>query len=111
MSTELRLEALLGRRVVDADGRNIGRLEDVIAESHGHELLVREYLVGERGLLSRLSIVTSRSALVLVHLLAGVFTGGRRAGYRVMWDELDLSDPEHPRTLVSRDRLRARERE
>ncbi len=107
--TELHVEMLLGRRVVDPDGRNIGRIEDVVAEPHSDQLVVREYLTGERGLLSRLSVVTSRSVLFFIHLVAGRVTAGRPRGYRIMWDEMDLSDPEHPRALVTKDRLRERE--
>ncbi len=107
-AVELRVEELLGRKVVDADGRKVGHIEDFVAERRSGELVVREFLTGETGTLSRLSVVTSRSALFFVHLLAGRL-GGRRAGYRIRWNEIDLSDPRHPRALLTRDRLRGRE--
>ncbi len=107
-AVELRVEELLGRKVVDADGRKVGHIEDFVAERRSGELVVREFLTGETGTLSRLSVVTSRSVLFFVHLLAGRLAG-RRAGYRIRWDEIDLSDPGHPKALLPRDRLRGRQ--
>ncbi len=107
-AVEVRVEQLLGRKVVDAAGEKVGHIEDIVAVRHGDELVVREFLTGETGTLSRLSVVTSRSVLFFVHLLAGRLAG-RRAGYRIKWDEMDLSDPEHPKALLPRDRLRGRQ--
>ncbi len=110
MSTavEVRAEELLGRKVVDAAGKPVGHIEEFVTERRSGELVVREILTGETGTLSRLSVVTSRSVLFFVHLLAGRLAG-RRAGYRIKWDEMDLSDPEHPKALLPRDRLRGRQ--
>jgi len=81
---ELHLEQLLGRRVRAANGRSIGRLEEVRAERRPGGWVVTEYLIGPAALFERLS------AQLLPFLRA-------RRGLVARWDQLDLSDPEHPR--------------
>lgn len=83
---EVNLELLVGRRVVDADGRSAGRIEEVIAERDGDELLVVEYHLGSYAFIERLGI---RTLLRLPN----------RKARRVPWEEMDLSDPEHPRLV------------
>ena len=90
---EIKLELLLGRQVVDADGVRIGRIEEVLAERDGDELLVTEYLIGSYGLFKRLSIF---------HIGVGLlrYLGGRAHSatpHRIPWEKLDLSDEKHPR--------------
>lgn len=65
MARELHLELLLGKRVHDADGKPVGRIEEFRAEQQGGEWVLREYLVGSYGLFERLaawSILRARSA-------------------------------------------------
>ena len=83
---EVHLERILGRRVVAANGRPVGRLEEVRAEKRGAGLVVVEYHLGPGALLERLSASVLR-----------MFGGRRRRIYAVPWAELDLSDPEKPR--------------
>jgi hypothetical protein len=90
MAPELHIELLLGRRVAGADGEPVGRIEEVCAEPAGPDLAITEYHLGVDAALERLS-ASSMSLLVLGR--------GRRRGYRVPWDKLDLSDPEHPRLI------------
>lgn len=98
---ELRVEHLLGRRVLDADGASLGRIEEIVAENDGEELVVREFLVGHYGMLERLGI--GRLGASLLRLL----TGGRaREGARIPWHALDLADPRRPRCSLTRDALR-----
>ena len=90
---EVKLELLLGRPVVDADGVRVGRIEEVLAERDGDELLVTEYLIGSYGLFKRLSIF---------HIGVGLlrYLGGRAYSakpHRIPWQKLDLGDEEHPR--------------
>jgi hypothetical protein len=89
---ELNLELLLGRRVIDSAGKSVDRLEEVRAEQQGKEWVIQEYLIGSAALLERLSAWTIE--LGVLHLL-----GARKihGGYRIAWDKLDLTDPEHPR--------------
>ncbi len=90
---ELKLDQLLGRRVLDPSGKPVGRLEEARAERRGDDWVVTEYLIGGGALLERLSAWDV--GLALARLL-----GGRRAyaysGYVVPWDRLDLDDPERP---------------
>ena len=44
--TTLRLQQLIGRRVVDSGGRRIGRVAECLAEADGDELRVVGLLVG-----------------------------------------------------------------
>jgi sporulation protein YlmC with PRC-barrel domain len=88
---ELHFELLLNRRVFAMNGRAIGRLEEVRAEPRGSGLFVTEYLVGSYALFERLaSAAIGRSIL---HTLRLAKKGN---GYRVAWQQLDLSDPLRP---------------
>ncbi|MBA2627879.1 MAG: hypothetical protein H0U85_07685 [Gemmatimonadales bacterium] len=95
MSThEVHIELLLGRRVLDADGRSAGRIEEVVADRIDLDCVVREYHVGPDALLERLSIRAVR-----------IFRGAHHGAYRVPWERLDLTDPRHPRLRGRRDEL------
>lgn len=98
MTAEIRFEQLLGRRVVDKNGRSVGRIEEVRAERRDGEWVVREYLLGAAGLLERFA--------------AGPMVGGllgrwaaRQERDTVSWDALDVSDPERPRLKRRREEL------
>jgi len=80
------VELLVGRRVRDANGKVIGRIEEIRARRHGPDYLVEEYHVGPAAWLEKLGISTAR--------MIG-FRG--RDPKRIPWQQLDLSDPEKPR--------------
>jgi len=80
-------ELLLGRKVHDSEGRRVGRILEVHAESEGKDCVVREYLLGTAALLTRLGISAGRMVGLPLH----------REPIRVPWDQMDLSDPERPR--------------
>jgi len=80
-SGEVSVEQLLGREVVDANGKRLGHIEEIIAEREGDELLVKEFHVGRAAVAERLSF--------------GLF--GAHEPHRIKWSDLDLSDPQHPR--------------
>ncbi|HXQ71312.1 MAG TPA: hypothetical protein VN844_12530 [Pyrinomonadaceae bacterium] len=89
---EIHLELLIGKRVFALNGRSIGRLEEVRAEfnARGH-CFVTEFLVGGYAFLERLSAWRiGRDIMHTLHL-------PRKNGYRVRWEQLDLSDPRRPR--------------
>jgi hypothetical protein len=89
---EVHVELLLNRRVHALNGRAIGRIEEVRAEGRGNACVVTEYLVGVYGFLERLAAwPIGRSVLRTLRL--------KRAGsgYRVLWNQMDLSDPQRPR--------------
>lgn len=84
--SECRVELLIGRKVRAADGRAIGRIEELRAEREGNDYVVTEFHLGPIALIE---------ALAVRHL--GLTLLGRAHGYRVRWDQLDLSDQEQPR--------------
>jgi hypothetical protein len=85
---ELRLERLIGRRVIDTDGRALGRIEEAHAEHRDGELVVVEWVLGAGGLLERLGVLATARAL---------FGWPSVPTPRVLdWSELDLSNPERP---------------
>lgn len=98
---EIKIELLLGRRVVGLNGRTAGRLEEVQAELDRGRCLVTEFHVGSYAILERLAAWGIGRAFL--HLM-----GVRRknGGYRVPWDALDLSDPERPRLRCQVARLK-----
>jgi len=89
--TEVRVEAFLGKRVRDADGRFIGHLHDVRARREGDTLVVVDYLVGPAALFERFSLLEfGREMLAL-------FGFARSRGYVVPWQRMDLTVPGKPR--------------
>lgn len=95
-SRELHLERLIGRQVHDSAGQPVGRIEEIRAEQQGDEWVIQEYLIGTAAILERLSAWTI--GLGILHLLGAHKLHG---GYRVPWDKLDLSNPQHPRLRCS----------
>ena len=82
----IHVDLLVGRRVRDANGKVIGRIEAIRARRHGPDYLVEEYHLGPAAWLEKLGISTAR------------MIGFRsREPKRIPWQQLDLSDPEHPR--------------
>jgi sporulation protein YlmC with PRC-barrel domain len=89
-----RLDRLLGRRVLARNNRRIGRLEEFRAESRGTECVITDYVIGVAGLFERLGVG--------VRLVLGLRRG---SGYVAHWDQIDISDPEHPRLTCSVEQL------
>jgi hypothetical protein len=88
----IRVHKLLNRRVLDAGGKPVGRIEELRARVRDGACVVEEYVLGREGLMERLSV----SELSLVALSA---LGARHGatGHRVPWEQMDLSDPHRPR--------------
>jgi len=92
VAREINVELLLSRRVYALNGKCIGRLEEVRAEMRDGECVLTEFLVGVYALFERLAAWSiGRSILRTLRLKR------RDGGYRVPWNQLDLSDPERPR--------------
>jgi hypothetical protein len=91
---EVRLERLLGRQVLAGNNHPVGRIEECRAVKRGNGFEISEYVIGPAGLLERLGVAGK--------LLVGVTNGG----YVARWDQLDISDPEHPRLTCAVDELR-----
>src|ERR1043166_3330560 len=96
---ELHVELLLGEKVLAMNGLPIGRLEEIRTEINRGHFYVTEFLVGSYAALERLA--AWRIGRALLHVLGG----RRREGYRIRWDQLDLSDPQRPRLVCEVDEL------
>jgi sporulation protein YlmC with PRC-barrel domain len=79
MTQHVRVQDLVGRRVRDAEGNVVGRIESIHATWRGEDCLVDEYHLGAAALLARLGI------------------GHKREPLRVPWQDMDLSDPRRPK--------------
>ena len=89
---EINLDLLLSRRVYALNGRYIGRVEEIRAQMRNGECVVTEYLVGVYAIFERLAASDiGRSILRVLRL------NGKGEGYRVRWNQLDLTDPQRPR--------------
>lgn len=99
---EVHVHVLIGARVRDARGESIGRIEELCVERRDNDAYVTEFLVGEYGILERLA--GGALARSLLRLLPSV-----HRGYRVAWELLDISDPQHPRARVTKDALPSEE--
>lgn len=97
MTTELRLDRLVGRQVLAANNRPLGRLEEFRVERDGSDWVVIEYIIGVAGLLERLGLGAR-----LVIGLANI----RRRGFIARWNQLDLTNPERPRLTCPIDDLK-----
>ena len=87
---EVHVEHLLGRRVRDANGAVIGRVEELCVEIVDGDPVVMELHVGPSALLERIG--------AFVHQLPFVaLVPWSRRIHRIRWSEIDLSDPRHPR--------------
>ena len=91
-----RLERLLGRRLVDAAGREVGCIEDVVAEPTGDEYLVTHVVVGSSNRLARVLSFAHQ-----IPTLSALGLGRPMRVRRIPWAWLDLSDPMHPRLIPS----------
>lgn len=98
---ELRVELLLGTKVRDANGTDVGRIEELRVERGEKACLVEAYLVGTSALIDRLS------AWTLVRPIKA-FLGTRKVYtlYHVPWQDMDLSDPRAPRLRIAKRDLR-----
>ena len=91
---ELRLDRLVGRRLLTANNQVIGRIEEFRADLRGTSCVITDYVIGVSGLFERLGLG--------VKLLFGRRTGG----YLARWDQVDITDPDRPRLTCSVEELR-----
>jgi len=89
----LYVDELLGRMVVAGNYHPVGRLEEFHCEQRGDYFHIVEFVIGPAGLMDRLN--------VSVKALFGKSRGGKVAS----WNQLDISDREHPRLTCSADDL------
>jgi sporulation protein YlmC with PRC-barrel domain len=94
----IHVELLLGEKVFTLNGLSIGRLEEIRTEINKGHFFVSEFLVGRYATLERLA--EWRIGRTLLRIFAK-----RKEGYRIRWDQMDLSDPARPRVLCDVDEL------
>lgn len=97
---EINVELLIGTEVVDSEGKTVGTIHEIVVERGEESCPVEAYYVGTRALLVRIAqwAVPGGAKSYLESKMLRPF--------RIGWDEMDLSDPEHPRTTASKDQLR-----
>lgn len=93
------VELLLGEKVFALNGLPIGRLEDVRTVINKGHCFVSEFLVGSYAVVERLA------AWRIGRAVLRVFGARRKEGYRIRWDQLDLSDPRHLKLLCDVEEL------
>jgi hypothetical protein len=86
------LDTLLGQKVYDPAGQCAGRIEEVVARTENGQCIVEEFHLGRVGLLQRLSV-----AHFAERLIAFLGARSRAASHSAAWDQIDLTNPEHPR--------------
>jgi hypothetical protein len=90
-----RLDRLIGRQILTANNRPLGRIEECRAEHRGSSWVVSEWVIGSAGLLERLGFG--------MRLILG-WKAGR--SFVARWDQVDLSHPDRPRLTCPVDELR-----
>jgi hypothetical protein len=96
----INIELLLDRVVKDSEGRSAGRIEEIRARRDGEEIIVEAYHLGPEALLERLA-----APVVRLPLFRSLGFHQHVHGWRVRWDQLDLSDPEKPVLRCPREEL------
>ena len=98
---DVHVELLLGTKVRDTDGNVVGRIEEFRVERDDKSCRIESYLVGASALIERLS------AWSLVRPIARALHARKLyLLYEVPWQDMDLSDPKHPRLRIAARDLR-----
>lgn len=90
----LYVDRLLGRAVVARNNRPVGRIEEFRADIKGKACTITDVVIGAAGLAERLGVG--------IRLLLGF----EPSGHLARWDQIDLTDVEHPRLLCALEDLR-----
>ncbi|MEO6877784.1 MAG: hypothetical protein ABI205_04840 [Gemmatimonadaceae bacterium] len=97
-SAEVHVERLLARRVRDADGVDVGRLEEFRVEVIDGEASITEFHIGGGAFVER--IVGFAAELPFISMLPIP-----RYEYRVSWRDIELSNERPPRLRVRKAEL------
>jgi sporulation protein YlmC with PRC-barrel domain len=98
---DINVELLLGTKVLDVDGVNVGRIEELRVERVEKACVVEAYLIGTSALIERLS------AWTLVRPIRRFLNGRNLTSvYRIPWQDMDLTDPKNPRLRIAQRDLR-----
>jgi hypothetical protein len=93
-------EHLVGRTVHDINDEKVGRIEEIEVETTGRSCYVNGFVLGEAGLLRRLSI-RGIGPLFFRSLAAK----GRTSSRTVPWEKLDISNPRKPKLRCRKSEL------
>ena len=102
---QLHVELMLGKKVFAMNGVSIGRLEEIRTEVNRGHYYVTEFLVGSYAVLERLA------AWRIGRTVLRVVGAKRKEGYRIRWEQLDLSDPRRLKLMCGVDELMPLKRE
>lgn len=98
------LDDLVGRVVRDADGRRIGRIEELEAEialdRGGNDYVVTRFGVGRWGSFDMIA-----NGRIVQQLVRRITRATSYVHYSIPWDWMDLSDPTHPRVKCAEEEL------
>lgn len=98
---DVNVELLVGTQVHDLDGKKVGRIQELRADSRGDNCVVESYLIGASALIERLS------AWTLVRPIGRALHARKVYSlYEVPWQEMDLSDPKKPKLRIAEKDLR-----
>jgi hypothetical protein len=98
---EVHVELLLNTKVRDVDGEEIGRIEELHIRRDDKSCLVEAYLIGASALIERMSAWT-----LVRPIQRSLHSRNLYSAYRVSWQDMDLSDPLHPRLRIAKRDLR-----
>jgi hypothetical protein len=88
------IDLLLGRTVVASNGQSVGRIQEFRVDVRGSDWVVTDVVLGVGGLLERLNV-----GLKLI-------VGGKVGGKVARVDQIDITDPTHPRLTCAPEDLR-----
>ena len=98
---EIHIELLLGTKVRDVDGKEIGRIEEFHVQRDESSCRVEAYLVGASAVVDRLS------AWTLVRPIEKLLHSRKLLTlYEIPWQDMDLSDPQQPKVRTAKRDLR-----
>jgi len=98
---DVHIELLLGTKVRDIDGKDVGRIEEFHVQRDESSCRVDAYLIGASAVIERLSAWTLvRPIKRLLHSCKLLTV------YEIPWQDMDLSDPQHPKLRIAKRNLR-----
>ncbi|MEX3633270.1 hypothetical protein [Paraburkholderia sp. BR14320] len=94
MMAQINIDLIVGRQVLTRDGSSLGRIEAIKVVRDHDAWMISEFHIGPSALVERLAVRW------LPRLLREVAQRkGRRRHHRIAWNQIDVSDPRHPRLL------------
>ncbi|CAD6563054.1 hypothetical protein ACFQ3P_41475 [Paraburkholderia sabiae] len=99
--TQINIDLLVGQRVLTREGVTLGRIEAIKIVRDRDAWLVSEFHIGPGALLERLAI-----GLLPGLLREAMERRARSHRQRISWNQIDLSDPRHPRLVCDEAALR-----